>query len=108
MYLYLTYFHLLTVVPAFFIGGFLLLNRKGTRIHKQLGKLYLALMFSTGFITFFMSSPETGQKIFNHFGYLHIFTILVLYQVPTAYFSAKNGNIKVHRFHMILLYVGGI
>ena len=47
-YLQLAYGHLATVLPAFFIGTFLLLNRKGTPRHKRLGRVYLVLMFTTG------------------------------------------------------------
>ena|SRR6056300_194426 len=99
--------HLATIVPSFFIGGFLLLNKKGTNIHKRLGKIYMVLMLLTAFFTLFMSEVD-GPKLFGHFGYLHIFTFLVLYQVPRAYFAVKKGNIKTHRFHMMLLYFGGI
>jgi len=39
-YLPLSYLHMLTVLPAFFIGTFLLLNTKGTRMHRWLGEVY--------------------------------------------------------------------
>ena len=106
-YVQLAYLHLGTVFPAFLIGTFLLINRKGTPAHKLLGKAYMSLMLFTAIVTLFMSA-ELGPTIFNHFGFIHLFSFLVLYSVPAAYIAVKNGNIKRHRENMIGLYVGGI
>ena len=40
----LAYLHLATVVPAFAIGTWLLVRRKGTPSHRALGRVYLVLM----------------------------------------------------------------
>ena len=55
-YIQLTYLHLGTLAPAFAIGTYLLLNRKGTAAHKLLGKLYMGLMLFTAIITLFMGA----------------------------------------------------
>jgi uncharacterized membrane protein len=106
-YTQLAYLHLATVVPAFVIGAFQLLRRKGTPSHKLLGKIYMLLMLATGFITLAMPA-EVGPRFLNHFGFIHIFSFLALFSVPIAYFAARSGNIRAHRASMIGLYVGGI
>lgn len=106
-YIALVYLHLATVVPAFFIGTYLLLNRKGTIRHKQLGKAYMLLMLLTATITLIMSA-ELGPVILNHFGFIHLFSLLVLYSVPAAFFAARKNDIKAHRNYMVGVYVGGI
>ena len=106
-YIQLAYLHLATIIPAFLLGTYLLVNHKGTPRHKLLGKLYMLLMLFTAIVTLFMSA-EVGSTIFNHFGFIHLFSFLVLYSVPSAYFAAKNDNIKKHRRNMIGLYVGAI
>ena len=53
-------------------------------------------------------SAEVGPTIFNHFGFIHLFSVLVLYLVPSAYLAVKSNNIKKHRGNMLGLYVGGI
>ena len=106
-YMQLAYLHLATIIPAFLLGTYLLINHKGTPKHKLLGKLYMLLMLFTAIVTLFMSA-EVGPTIFNHLGFIHLFSFLVLYSVPSAYFAAKNNNIKKHRGNMIGLYVGGI
>jgi uncharacterized membrane protein len=106
-YTELAYLHLATISPAFIIGTYLLLKRKGTKAHKLLGKLYMLLMLSTAIITLFMPA-EIGSRLFDHFGFIHLFSLLVLYSVPSAYFAVKKGNIKRHRGNMIGLYIGGL
>ena len=85
-YLQLAYLHLGTVFPAFLIGTFLLLNRKGTPAHKVLGKIYMSLMLVTAIVTLFMSAG-VGPTLLGHFGFIHLFSFLVFYSVPTAYLA---------------------
>lgn len=106
-YLQLAYAHLATILPAFVIGAYLLLNRKGSSLHKVLGKTYMLLMLVTAGISLLMSA-EVGPVLFGHFGFIHLFSFFVLYSVPTAYIAIKKGNIKKHRGHMFGLYVGGL
>lgn len=106
-YLQLTYLHLATVVPAFFIGTALLTTQKGTAKHKAFGRVYMVLMLLTAIITLFMSA-RIGPTLLGHFGFIHLFSVLVLYSVPSAYIAAKNQNIKSHRGHMLGVYVGGL
>jgi uncharacterized membrane protein len=106
-YTQLAYFHLATVVPAFFIGGFQLLRHKGTSAHKLLGRIYMLLMLATGLITLAMPA-QVGPRVLNHFGFIHIFSLLALINIPIAYLAARRGSINIHRGAMIALYVGGI
>ena len=86
------YWHLATVVPCFIIGTILLLIEKGTKTHM---------------ITVFMPA-HVGPRILNHFGWIHIFSFLAIYTVPTAYWAIKKGNIRSHKRKMIILYFGAI
>ena len=106
-YMQLTYLHLGSLVPAFVIGSYLLLNRKGTTVHKFLGKIYMGLMLFTAFITLFMEAL-VGPKFLNHFGFLHLLSLFVLYTVPTAYRAIRVGNSKLHKRKMVGLYVGAL
>ena len=98
-YEHLAWLHLSTIVPAFLIGTYLLIKRKGSPRHKMLGKFYMSLMLTTGIITLFMPA-YIGPQLLNHFGYLHLFSLLVLVSVPMSYLAISNS--------MIGLYVGGI
>ena len=89
-YKYLMYAHLITVVPCFFMGAYLLSVKKGTTFHKSLGKIYMSLMMITAIITLFMPA-DVGPQFFNHFGYIHLFSFLTLYSVPTAIIAIRKG-----------------
>ena len=106
-YLNLAYAHLATILPAFLIGTYMMIARKGSPLHRALGKTYMIFMLVTALITLFM--PGTGSaRVLNHFGFIHLFSFLTLYSVPTAYFAARSHNVKKHRNNMIGLYVGGL
>ncbi|MFT7035703.1 MAG: putative membrane protein [Cyclobacteriaceae bacterium] len=106
-YIDLMYLHLATVVPCFVIGTLLLIIKKGTSIHVFFGKIYMILMLITACVTMFMPA-EVGPRILNHFGWIHSFSFLTIYTVPTAYWAIKRGNVKTHKRKMILLYFGAI
>lgn len=106
-YIQLVYVHLATIVPAFLIGTFLLLNRKGTPYHRLLGKAYMLLMLFTAVVSLFMSA-EVGPTFLEHFGFIHLLCLLVLFYVPAAYFAVRRGDIKSHRRYMLGLYFGGV
>mgnify|MGYP001796326202 CR=1 FL=1 len=103
----LMYSHLATVVPCIFLGAYVLLAKKGTRIHRKLGGIYMVLMLVTALITLFMPAL-VGPQFLNHFGWIHLFSLLTLWTVPTAYTAIKKGNIKAHQRKMLLLYFGAI
>ena len=107
MYLALMYIHLATVLPCFLIGAWLLLRRKGTTVHKRLGRVYAMLIFFTALVTFLMPA-EVGPRLLNHFGFIHLFSVLVVVSVPMALYNIRHGNVAAHRFHMVGVYAGGI
>ena len=101
------YAHLITVVPCIFLGAYGLIAKKGTKIHKGLGKIYMVLMLITAVLTLFMPA-DVGGRFLNHFGWIHLFSFLTLWTVPTAYTAIKKGKIKAHQRKMVLLYIGAI
>lgn len=106
-YQHLAYLHLTTVVMAFFLGTKLMLQKKGTASHRQTGKYYMLLMLTTACIALCMPA-QIGPRWLGHFGYIHLFCLLVLYAVPSAYLAIRQGNLLKHKANMIGVYVGGI
>jgi uncharacterized membrane protein len=51
---------------------------------------------------------EVGPRLFGHFGFIHLFSVLTLFSVPQAYFAIKRGDIRTHQTSMMSLYVGAI
>ncbi|HAE99712.1 MAG TPA: hypothetical protein DCO68_09690 [Methylophilaceae bacterium] len=106
-YLNLAYLHLATVLMAFILGTYLLLQQKGSETHRRVGKCYLLLMLTTASIALLMPA-QVGPRMLGHFGFIHLFCAVVFYCVPTAYLAARSGNIAKHKANMQGLYVGGI
>jgi len=96
--------HLATVLPAFAIGTWqIFFSTKGSRYHRLLGAIYLALMTVTAITTFFIRSINPG-----HLSLIHLFIPLTLFGVFGALWNIRRGNIKGHRNAMLGLYFGGI
>ena len=106
-YEFLSFVHLSTIGPAFIIASYMMLIKKGTAQHKFLGRIYMVLMLFTATVTLFMSA-QVGPTLFDHFGFIHLLSVLVLYSVPSAYFAIKAGDVKKHKLTMIGLYIGGM
>ena len=106
-YEFLSFVHLSTIGPAFIIATYMMLIKKGTAQHKFLGRIYMVLMLFTVTVTLFMSA-QVGPTLFDHFGFIHLLSVLVLYSVPSAYFAIKAGDVKKHKLNMIGLYIGGM
>ncbi len=106
-YKVLMFLHLFTVTPCIFIGAYLLLSKKGTKNHRFIGKIYLCLMFFTAIVSLFLPA-KVGNQFLNHFGWIHLFSLLTLYSVPTAIIAVKKGNIKAHKTKMRILYFGAL
>jgi len=106
-YTILMFAHLITVTPCLFIGAYLLIVQKGSSKHRLIGKIYLSLMFTTAVISLFLPAHVGGQFL-NHFGWIHLFSLLTLYTVPTAIIAIKKGKVTSHKRKMILLYFGAL
>ncbi|MDG1779733.1 MAG: DUF2306 domain-containing protein [Flavobacteriales bacterium] len=103
----LMFVHLATVLPAVVLGALQFILKKGGPIHRKIGWVYMIFMMITAILTLFMKA-KVGSTLFNHFGWIHLFSILTIWTVPTAIIAVRKGNIKSHKRKMILLYVGAI
>jgi len=103
----IVFIHLMLIIPCIILGAILILGKRGSNFHKNAGKIYLVLMGITGILTLFIPA-QVGHKLFNHFGGLHLLSLLTLWTVPKAWLAIRKGDIKTHKNAMIRLYIGGI
>jgi uncharacterized membrane protein len=100
--------HVATVVPAFFIGTWLIFfSRKGARNHRAAGYVYLTLMTITAIAALFIHQIP-AIDLFHGFGPIHIFSFVTLFGVIGALRGAWTHNIRLHRGAMLGVYIGGI
>lgn len=93
--------HVATVLPAIPLGGFLLLARKGTALHKRLGKLWVALMVTTALSAIFIQTGGT-------FSFIHIFVPITLIASYKLVATARRGDMKGHKKEILGLYLGAL
>ncbi|MBK8375649.1 DUF2306 domain-containing protein [Sphingorhabdus sp.] len=92
--------HLMTVIPAFFLGCVVMLNKKGTRSHRLLGRIWAMLMMVTAITSFWL------QGLFGGIGPIHIFSVMTLISIPRAIWAIRKGDVKAHQRSMTGPFIG--
>ena len=78
------------------------MSPKGTRTHRALGYLFIALMLTTAASSFFIREPGGG------FSWLHLFIPATLFNIALGYWFIKRGNVFGHKAMMSALYFESI
>jgi uncharacterized membrane protein len=99
--------HLATVLPAIPLGIFVLLRRKGDRLHKIAGRVWMALMLTTAIASLFIHSINSTDNFFG-LSPIHLFSFLTLWSVPSSIYYARTGNILAHKQSVTGLFIGGL
>lgn len=92
--------HLLSVVPAVPLGAYVLIRRKGDRLHRLLGRIWALMMLVTALSTFGLRGLTGG------FSWIHLLSLLVLVSIPRRVVAAILGNIAGHQRGMTMVYAG--
>ncbi|MDR6852248.1 putative membrane protein [Sphingomonas sp. BE123] len=95
--------HVATVCPAVPLGLYLMLARKGGPRHKMLGRIWIALMVVTAISALFIRHLNDGG-----FSFIHLFVPLTLVGAWQTVTSARRGDLRAHRKHLVQLYLGAL
>ena len=93
--------HVATVLPCVPLGGYLLLARKGTARHKQLGKLWLLLMLVTAVSAMFI-------KTNGSYSFIHLFVPVTFHAAWKTVATARAGDIAGHKKHLVFTYLAAL
>ena len=93
--------HTVLAATAVVVGAALLLARKGHRMHRIGGWIWVICMASVAAISFAIRRPDGHSWIHG----LSVFTLLTL---VTGVLAARAHRITAHRSNMIALYVGAL
>jgi len=96
--------HVAAVLPAAVLGAFILLNRKGTPLHRALGKVWMVLMAVTSLSSFFIHQIN----LFHGFSPIHLLSIFTLAGIWRAIATARARSIRAHKATVVGMYLGGI
>ncbi len=96
--------HVATVIPAAILGAWVLFGRKGTALHKALGRVWVALMFVTALSSFFVHE----LRLIGVFSPIHVLSIVTLVSCGVIVWSARARRFEIHQRTVKGLYWGGI
>lgn len=91
--------HLLTVLPAFLLGIYILISTKGTNRHKLVGRSWAILMLVSAFDSFYIRSNGS-------FSWIHILSVISITSIIIAVWAIRSGNPRTHKRFMIGAYIG--
>ena len=84
--------HIGTIVVAVALTPVMLLRRRGDRLHRRLGWIWVTAMGLTALLTFWIRGLNGGS-----FSIIHILSAWTLIQVPLIVWAARNHNVARHR-----------
>ena len=108
MYETLRTIHLIAVIPCMVMGVYLIyFSKKGANLHRGIGGAYMILMLLQAIVSLGMNA-RVGPQFLNHFGWIHLLSILTIHTVPKSIYYLKKGDIKGHSRSMIILFWAGL
>jgi uncharacterized membrane protein len=96
--------HMIAAFGAFFLGAAVLWKRKGGKIHKLNGRIWVALMMVTAFSGFFIHEI----RMWGNFSPIHIFSVVTPISLVYAIYAIRKGNMSEHINTMKATYIGGM
>jgi uncharacterized membrane protein len=100
--------HVYTLVLAFLAGTVqFFLTRRGSSIHRILGRCFLGLMLVSALVTLRIHVNNPRGRFFG-LSLLHLYVPLVVGLCVLAWFGAVRHRIRLHRFAVIALYFGSL
>ena len=93
-------FHALSAIVALGVGVAQMLMKKGTFLHVLLGRIWVALMTFVAVSSFFIYE----LKIWGNYSPIHFLSVWTLLSIGAGIYYARIGNIRRHRYVMMLLF----
>jgi uncharacterized membrane protein len=92
--------HAAAAIAALFLGALVLFRRKGTPLHKALGRTWVALMLVAAGSSIFINEI----RLVGPFSPIHIFSVVTFVGVAQGIREIRRGNVHGHRATMQGLY----
>lgn len=92
--------HAMMAILAIILGGVQLYLKKGTKLHRTLGWIWVALMLVVSVSSFFIHEI----KLWGQYSPIHLLSLWTIFSVGLAIYFVRVGNLKRHKQVMIALY----
>jgi len=93
--------HATTALAAVLVGAIVLYRRKGTPLHRLLGRLWAVLMLVTATSALFINE----LRLLGPFSPIHLFSLLTYAGLARGLWHIRRGNVAAHRASMRQLYL---
>lgn len=93
--------HLVAALAALVLGAWVLGRRKGTALHRTLGRVWVGLMLVTAISSFWIRASGS-------FSWIHGLSVFTLFALVGAIWFVRTGRIAQHRRTMLGIYGGGL
>jgi len=92
--------HAVAAIAAVLLGGLVLFRRKGTPMHRLLGRIWVALMLVVATSALFINEI----RLIGPFSPIHLFTILTYGGVGYGLWQIRHGKVRAHKAAMQAVY----
>ncbi len=96
--------HAIAAILAFVLGGIVLFRRKGDRLHRIGGRIWVALMLAAAVSSFFIHTI----RMVGIWGPIHLLSIATLWYLVKGVRLARQRRILEHRTVMQTTYLGAL
>jgi uncharacterized membrane protein len=96
--------HAAAATAAMALGAAILFRRKGTRVHKMLGRIWVGLMLIVATSAVFINEI----RLIGPFSPIHIFVIFTYVGLWQAIREIRRGNVQAHQAGMKSIYLGAL
>lgn len=96
--------HAAAATLAMLLGAIVFLNRKGTSLHRLMGRIWVALMLVVATSAIFINEI----RLVGPFSPIHIFVVLTYTSIAVAIWRIRLGDVIGHRAVMTSLYFGAL
>jgi uncharacterized membrane protein len=87
-------FHLSFALGALLLGVLIMVLRKGTSLHRILGRTWAAAMLAVALSSFWIRSS-------GGFSWIHLLSAWTVIALACAVYFIRRGNVKAHRRFMV-------
>jgi len=96
--------HATTALAAVVLGAVILFRRKGTVLHRWLGRVWALLMLVTATSALFINEI----RLVGPFSPIHLFSLLTYAGLALGIWHIRRGNVAAHRLAMQSLYFAAL
>jgi uncharacterized membrane protein len=96
--------HAFAATAAMLLGAVILFRRKGTPLHKLMGRVWVGLMLVVATSAIFINEI----RLVGPFSPIHIFVVMTYYGIWEGIREIRRGNVQAHQASMKSLYLGAL